>query len=76
MTTDTTTHTHTEPDPPHSRLGAISNTFSAFSNPAYRLAELEYALNKVGCKALVTSPALKSSRQSPGRPSRPARRGA
>ena len=23
-------------------------------NPAYRLAEVEYALNKVGCKALVT----------------------
>jgi fatty-acyl-CoA synthase len=30
-------------------------------NPAYRRAEIEYALNKVGCKALVTSPALKSS---------------
>ena len=25
-------------------------------NPAYRTAELEYALNKVGCKALVTAP--------------------
>ena len=24
-------------------------------NPAYRLSELEYALNKVGCKALVTA---------------------
>src|SRR5882724_349558 len=24
-------------------------------NPAYRLTELEYALNKVGCKALVTA---------------------
>ena len=24
-------------------------------NPAYRLAELEYALNKVGCRALVTA---------------------
>ncbi len=30
-------------------------------NPAYRLSEIEYALNKVGCKALITSPALKSS---------------
>ena len=30
-------------------------------NPAYRRTELDYALNKVGCKALVTSPALKSS---------------
>ncbi len=30
-------------------------------NPAYRLVELEYALNKVGCKALVTAPSFKSS---------------
>jgi len=30
-------------------------------NPSYRLAELEYALNKVGCKALITATALKSS---------------
>jgi fatty-acyl-CoA synthase len=30
-------------------------------NPAYRRAELEYALNKVGCKALVLAPALKTS---------------
>ncbi|MGE0253706.1 MAG: AMP-binding protein [Alphaproteobacteria bacterium] len=30
-------------------------------NPAYRRSELEYALKKVGCKALVTSPALKTS---------------
>ena len=30
-------------------------------NPGYRLPELEYALNAVGCKALVTAPALKSS---------------
>jgi fatty-acyl-CoA synthase len=30
-------------------------------NPAYRLTELEYALNKVGCRALVTSPKFKSS---------------
>ena len=31
-------------------------------NPAYRLAELEYALNKVECKALITAPAFKTSR--------------
>ena len=30
-------------------------------NPAYRLAELEYALNKVGCRAVVLSPAFKGS---------------
>ena len=30
-------------------------------NPAYRLAEIEYALNKVGCKALVSASAFKSS---------------
>jgi fatty-acyl-CoA synthase len=30
-------------------------------NPAYRLFELEYALNKVQCKALVTAPSFKSS---------------
>jgi len=30
-------------------------------NPAYRRAELEYALNKVECKALVLAPALKAS---------------
>ncbi len=30
-------------------------------NPSYRLAELEYALNKVGCKALITATALKTS---------------
>lgn len=30
-------------------------------NPAYRLSELEYALNKVGCKALVTAATFKSS---------------
>ena len=30
-------------------------------NPAYRLTELEYALNKVGCKALITAAAFKSS---------------
>jgi fatty-acyl-CoA synthase len=30
-------------------------------NPAYRASELAYALNKVGCRALVLAPALKSS---------------
>ena len=30
-------------------------------NPAYRLAELEYALNKVGCKGLVTAATFKTS---------------
>lgn len=30
-------------------------------NPAYRTAELEYALNKVGCKALVTMARFKTS---------------
>jgi fatty-acyl-CoA synthase len=30
-------------------------------NPAYRLTELEYALNKVGCKALITANQFKSS---------------
>jgi fatty-acyl-CoA synthase len=30
-------------------------------NPAYRLSELEYALNKVGCKALVTADGFKGS---------------
>ncbi len=30
-------------------------------NPAYRLAELEYALNKVGCRALVTATSFKTS---------------
>src|SRR5262245_32676821 len=30
-------------------------------NPAYRVSELEYALNKVGCKALITATALKTS---------------
>src|SRR5579875_657459 len=30
-------------------------------NPAYRLAELDYALNKVGCKALVTADTFKTS---------------
>ncbi|MEP1933969.1 MAG: AMP-binding protein [Roseibium sp.] len=30
-------------------------------NPAYRLSELEYALNKVGCKALIAANSFKSS---------------
>ncbi|PRD51587.1 AMP-binding protein [Phyllobacterium myrsinacearum] len=30
-------------------------------NPAYRSHELEYAVNKVGCSALILSPALKTS---------------
>ena len=30
-------------------------------NPAYRLAELDYALNKVGCRALVTAERFKAS---------------
>ncbi len=31
-------------------------------NPAYRLHELDYALNKVGCRALILAEAFKSSR--------------
>jgi fatty-acyl-CoA synthase len=31
-------------------------------NPAYRLAELEYALNKVGCKAIVSAESFKTSK--------------
>ena len=30
-------------------------------NPAYRLTELEYALNKVGCRALITAQQFKTS---------------
>jgi len=30
-------------------------------NPAYRRSELEYALNKVGCRAVIASPSFKSS---------------
>ncbi len=30
-------------------------------NPAYRISELEYALNKVSCKALITAASFKSS---------------
>src|ERR1700678_2164637 len=30
-------------------------------NPAYRLSELDYALNKVGCRAVITATAFKTS---------------
>jgi fatty-acyl-CoA synthase len=30
-------------------------------NPAYRLYELEYALNKVGCKAIISAESFKTS---------------
>lgn len=39
------------------RIGAILVNI----NPAYRLAELEYALTKVGCKALIAAPSFKTS---------------
>lgn len=39
------------------RIGAILVTI----NPAYRLSEVEYALNKVGCTGLITAPAFKTS---------------
>ena len=39
------------------KIGAILVTI----NPAYRLSEVEYALNKVGCIALVTASSFKSS---------------
>jgi len=39
------------------RIGVILVTI----NPAYRLAEVEYVLNKVGCAALVTAATFKSS---------------
>ncbi|MFC5373661.1 AMP-binding protein [Brevundimonas faecalis] len=39
------------------RAGLILTTI----NPAYRLDELEYALKKVGCRALVLSPPFKTS---------------
>ncbi|MEC9345977.1 MAG: AMP-binding protein [Pseudomonadota bacterium] len=39
------------------RLGLVMVTI----NPAYRLAELEYALNKVECRALVTAVQFKTS---------------
>ncbi|NPT60163.1 AMP-binding protein [Paraburkholderia elongata] len=39
------------------RIGAVLVNI----NPAYRVAELEYALRKVGCKALVTAESFKTS---------------
>lgn len=39
------------------KIGAILVTI----NPAYRLSEVEYALNKVGCSVLVTAAAFKTS---------------
>ena len=39
------------------KLGAIMVCI----NPAYRLSELEYVLNKVGCKALISADRFKSS---------------
>jgi fatty-acyl-CoA synthase len=39
------------------RIGAILVTI----NPAYRTSEVEYALNKVGCRPLVLAPRFKSS---------------
>ncbi len=39
------------------RIGAILVNI----NPAYRLSELEHALHKVGCKALIAAPVFKSS---------------
>ncbi|OXH90247.1 hypothetical protein CA830_15950, partial [Burkholderia multivorans] len=39
------------------RIGAILVNI----NPAYRLAELEYALNKVGCTAVIAADRFKSS---------------
>lgn len=39
------------------RAGLILTTI----NPAYRLDELEYALKKVGCRALIVSPPFKTS---------------
>ena len=40
------------------RIGAIMVCL----NPAYRLFEIEYALNKVGCKAIISAEAFKTSR--------------
>jgi fatty-acyl-CoA synthase len=39
------------------RIGAVLVNI----NPAYRLAELEYALNKVGCKAIISAEKFKTS---------------
>ncbi|WP_277187401.1 AMP-binding protein [Caballeronia sp. BR00000012568055] len=40
------------------RMGAVLVNI----NPAYRLAELEYALNKVGCKAIIAAEQFKTSK--------------
>ena len=40
------------------RIGAVLVNI----NPAYRLAELEYALNKVGCKAMIAAEQFKTSK--------------
>ena len=40
------------------RIGAVLVNI----NPAYRLAELEYALNKVGCRAIIAAEQFKSSK--------------
>ncbi|BAO87751.1 AMP-binding protein [Caballeronia cordobensis] len=40
------------------RMGAVMVNI----NPAYRLAELEYALNKVGCKAIIAAEQFKTSK--------------
>ncbi|SPB14197.1 AMP-binding protein [Caballeronia novacaledonica] len=40
------------------RMGAVLVNI----NPAYRLAELEYALNKVGCKAIIAAEHFKTSK--------------
>ena len=39
------------------KIGAVLVTI----NPAYRLSEVEFALNKVGCMALITAPTFKAS---------------
>ena len=39
------------------KIGAILVTI----NPAYRVSEVEYAIDKAGCSALITAPAFKSS---------------
>jgi fatty-acyl-CoA synthase len=45
----------------HAFASAKAGLILVTINPAYRLNELDYALNKVGCKALVTAAALKTS---------------
>jgi fatty-acyl-CoA synthase len=43
------------------RAGARRGAALVCINPAYRLHELDYALNKAGCRALVTATAFKTS---------------